>query len=75
MSVRSILHIAGGAQALEGILGFVVHRPAGALGHPGRLQLGDDLVERGGVAVDREGDVLVAQRAVALAVLGEVEAA
>ena len=38
--------IAGDAQALEGVLGLVVHGAAGALGRPGGVELGDDLVDR-----------------------------
>src|SRR5262249_6065621 len=60
-------HIALGAQPLEGVLGLAVHGAAGALRGLRRFEFGDDLVERGGVAVDREGDVLVAERAIALA--------
>src|SRR3546814_13605650 len=40
---------------------------------PGVLQLLDDLVDGGGLADDRRGDVLVTQRTVALAVLGEIK--
>ncbi len=44
------LHVAGGAQALEGVLAFMVHGAAGALRGLGRAQFGDDLVEAVGVA-------------------------
>jgi hypothetical protein len=62
-----------GSGALLVSLGLVVHGPAAALGDPGGRQLLDDLVEGGGVARDGGGDVLVAERAVALAVPGEVQ--
>src|SRR5688572_6229255 len=66
-------HIAGGAQPLERVFGLAIHGAARALRRLGPLQLGDDRFDRVGDAVDRERDVLVAERAVALAVLGEIQ--
>src|SRR3546814_1069963 len=66
-------HVAGRAQALEGVLALVVHGTATAFGDPGGAQLGDDLLDRVGIAADRVGDVHVAERAIALAVAGEVQ--
>src|SRR3546814_8871426 len=73
MPAAASLQVARGAQPLEGVLALVVHRPPGPLGGGGGLQLGDDLVDRGGLGGDRRGDVAVAQRAVALAVPGPIE--
>src|SRR5512134_1326093 len=67
------LHVAFGAQALEGILGLVVHRSAGAFGDIGMHQLVDDRIDGIGVGFDREGDVLVAERTVAFTIFGEVK--
>src|SRR3954447_193152 len=68
-----ILHIPGAAQALESVFGLVIHGPAGPLGRPGYFQFGNDLVDAGSAAVHREGDVLLTQRAVTLAVTGKVQ--
>src|SRR5262249_31644870 len=38
--------VAGEAKALERILGLMIHRATGALGNPGRFELGDDRVDR-----------------------------
>src|SRR5918912_4241181 len=65
--------VARRAQPLERVLGFVIHRAAGPLRRVGGFELGDDGVDRGGVRGDRECDVLVAERAVALAVAREIE--
>src|SRR5215471_17488021 len=65
--------IAGFAQALEGVLRFVIHCATGSFGNPGRLELGDDLVDRGGVRSDGKRDVHVAERAVALSVAREIK--
>src|SRR6266702_4210690 len=59
--------IAGDPQALEGILGFVVERAAGAFRHLGLFELGQDFLDGGRVRDDGEGDVGIAERAVALA--------
>src|SRR4051812_44025693 len=67
-SLQIVLEISGYAQALERVLGLVVHGAAGALRRPGRVEFGDDLVDSAGLRGDREGDVGVAERAVALAV-------
>src|SRR4051794_36501324 len=67
------LQIAADAQPLERILGLMVERAAGALGHLGVLELGQDFVDVGGKRGDREGDVLVTKRTVALAVLRQIE--
>src|SRR3546814_13224838 len=65
-------HVAGRAQALEGVLALVVHGTATAFGDPGGAQLGDDLLDRVAIAADRVGAVHVAQRAIARAVAGDV---
>src|SRR5512135_18530 len=69
--VRS--HVALGAQALEGVLALVVHGAARALGLAGRLELGDDLRDGACGRAHGEGDVLLAERAKALAVAREIE--
>src|SRR5688572_31066961 len=45
----------------------MIHRAAGTLRGPGVRQLDNDLADAGRVGVDRRGDVLVAERTVALA--------
>src|SRR5215813_2509191 len=67
------LEIPGDAQALERVLGLVVHGAADALGRPGGIELGDDLVDGARLRGDREGDVGVAERAIALAVAREIK--
>src|SRR6516164_8523487 len=67
------LEIAGDAQPLERIFRFVVHGAAGALGHLGAVELGDDLLERARVRHHREGDVGVAQRSIAASVARQIE--
>src|SRR5262249_56186191 len=69
------LQIPGAAQALERVLGLVIHGTAGALGNPGGREFADDLVDRARLRLDREGDVGVAERAVALARACEIERA
>jgi hypothetical protein len=51
----------------------VIERAAGALRHLGAVEFGQDLVDAGGGRTNRIGDVLIAQRAIALAVLREIE--
>src|SRR5258708_40032071 len=70
---RAWLQIAGNAQALERVLGLVVHGAAGALGNFGAVELEDDLVDRARLRGHRRRDVGIAERAVALAVAGEIE--
>src|SRR4051794_8833536 len=65
--------IAGGAQTLECVLGFVVHGAPGALRGIGRFKLGDDVVEGRRLRRDRRGDVGVAKRAISLAVVREIQ--
>src|SRR5262245_41155638 len=71
--MRGRSHIARGAQPFERVLGLAVHGASGALRRACGLQRGDDRFDGVCGAVDREGDVAVAERAVALAVLGEIE--
>ena len=64
----------GAAQALESVFGLVVH----GLGRPARAsgvisEFGNDLVDVGSAAVDRKVMFFFAQRAVSLAVTGEVQ--
>src|SRR4029077_1817685 len=64
--------IAGDAQPLEGIFGFVIERAPGALRYLGAIQLDENLFN---VRCGRShgiGDVGIAQRAIALAILGEI---
>ncbi len=68
---RNSSEIAGDAQALESVLGLVVQRAAGTLGHLGGFELGEDFVDVGGGRGDGIGDVLIAERAIALAVPGD----
>src|SRR5712672_4472966 len=70
---NSYLQIAGDAQPLERILGLVIQRAPGTLRHFRAVQLMEDFVDIGCVGQDRIGDVLVAERAVALAVFGEIQ--
>src|SRR5262249_48489154 len=65
--------ITGDPQALERVLGLVIHGAARALGRPGDVELGDDLVDRARLRRDRKCDVRIAERAVALAVAREIE--
>src|SRR5262249_40297604 len=51
----------------------VIHRAPGAFGSPGVRQLDDDLADAGRVGLDGRRDVLVAERAIALAVARIVE--
>src|SRR4030095_8506994 len=51
----------------------MIHGAAGTLRSPGVRQLDDDLADARRVGVDRRGDVLVAERAIALAVLRIVQ--
>src|SRR5262245_36263028 len=70
---RGCSQVAGLAQALEGILRFVIHGATGSLRNLGGVELGDDLSKRAGVGGDRKRDVGIAERAVALAVAREIE--
>src|SRR6185437_7083169 len=65
--------IAGDAEPLEGIFGFVIERAAGAFRHLGAVELGQDLVDIRRGRCDRIGDVLVAQRAITLAVFCKIK--
>src|SRR2546421_976492 len=56
--------ISGFAQALEGVLGFVIHGAARAFRDLRGVELGEDLVDGGGIRFDREGDVGIAERAI-----------
>src|SRR5882672_10263185 len=71
--LNMLLEIPGDAQALERVLGLMIHGAAGALWRAGGVELGDDLVHGTRLRGDREGDVGVAERAIALAVACEVE--
>ena len=71
--VHGALHVTVSAQALEGIFRFMVHRPPGTLGRRGDPELGDDFIDGRRLAIDRRGDVFVAERAVAFAVAREIE--
>jgi hypothetical protein len=51
----------------------VIHGAAGAFGGPRRIELGNDLVDRARLRRHRKRDVGIAKRAIAFAVLGEVE--
>src|SRR5215469_8808777 len=67
------LQIAGDTQALERVLGFVIHGAPGALGDLGAVEFADDLVDGARLRLDREGNVGITERSVAAAVVGEVE--
>src|SRR2546429_8272121 len=67
------LEIAGDAQPLESIFSFVVQRPARALRHLGAVEFGEDFIDAGGGRSHRIGDVLIAQRTIALAILREIK--
>src|SRR5215472_3146405 len=66
-------HISLRAQALEGVLALVVHGAARALGLAACFELEDDLGDGGRRRRHGEGDVLLAERAEALAVAREIE--
>src|SRR5258708_10912587 len=70
---RAWLQIAGNAQALERVLGLVVHGAAGALGNFGAVELENDLVDRARLRGHRRRDVGIAERPIAPAVAGEIE--
>src|ERR1700693_5248749 len=65
--------IARDAQPFERVFGFMVERSPRALRYFGLLELDQDLLDRGRVRGDGEGDVGIAERAVALAVVGKIE--
>src|SRR4029077_6812567 len=65
--------IARDAQPFERVFGFMVERSPRALRYFGLLELDQDLLDRGRVRDDGEGDVGIAERAVALAVVGKIE--
>jgi len=65
--------IAGDAQSLEGVFGFVIQRAAGALRHLGAVEFGQDFRDVGRGRSHGIGDVLIAERAVTLAVLGQIQ--
>src|ERR1700737_2715047 len=65
--------IAGDAQPLEGVFGFMIERAAGPFRHLGAVELDQDLRVVGGGRRYWIGDVLVAERTIALAVLGEIQ--
>src|SRR5580704_15868399 len=69
----SFLEIARDTQPLESVFGFVVERAARAFGHLGGVELDQDFFDVGGRRSNRMGDVLIAERAVALAVFGEIK--
>src|SRR5215813_11021218 len=73
ISSEYALQISSDAQSLESVLGLVIHGAAGAFRGPRRIKLGNDLVDRARLGRDRKRDVGIAKRAIALAVLGEVE--
>src|SRR5207248_102558 len=58
---------------LECIFGFVIERAPRAFRHLGAVEFGQDLVDVGGGGRHRIGDVLVAERAVTLAVLRQIK--
>src|SRR5579883_1042518 len=66
-------HVSCTAQAFEGVLAVVIHDAPGALGSRRRLELGDDLFDRGCAALDRDRDVLLPERTISFAVAGQVE--
>src|SRR5262245_1940812 len=70
---RGSSQISSFAQALERILGFVIHGAAGAFRNLGGVELFDDLVDGGCGRWDRKCDVRVAERTVALAVAGQIQ--
>src|SRR5271155_5044661 len=71
--IESRSEIAGAAQPLERVFGLVVERAAGALRHPGLFKFDQDFLDRGSFRDDREGDVGIAERTIALAVPGEIK--
>src|ERR1700744_1484904 len=73
MALLNRSEIAGDAQSLEGVFGFMIQRAAGPFRHLGQFEFGQDLVDVGSGGSDREGDVGVAERAVALAVLCQIK--
>src|SRR5260370_32253255 len=65
--------IAGDAQPLKCVVGFVVEREPRALRHLGAVELDQDFLDAGSVRDHGIGDVLIAERAKALAVSGEIK--
>src|SRR6185312_12589265 len=65
--------IASDTQPLESVFGLVIESAAGALRHLGAVEFGQDFIDARGGGSHRVGDVLVAQRAIALAVLRQIE--
>src|SRR6185437_13845981 len=67
------LEIPCGAQALEGVLGFVIHGAARAFGNFGGFEFGDDLVDGARFRFDGKSNGGIAERAVTLAVVAEIQ--
>src|SRR5580704_18518944 len=72
-ALESTSEIAGDAQPLESVYGFVVERAAATFRHFGFSKLDQDLIDAGGGRVDGKSDVGIAQRAIALAAPGEIK--
>src|SRR5580704_13043128 len=73
MTAPRVSEIAGDTKPLEGVLGLVVKRAAGALRHLGLFELDEDFLDIRRGRLHRESDVGIAQRAITLAVLGEIK--
>src|SRR3984957_18729637 len=65
--------VARDAQPLEGIFGFVIERPACAFRHLGAIQLDENFFDVRCGRSHGMGDVGITQRAIALAILGEIQ--
>src|SRR5258708_37958335 len=64
--------VAGDAQPLKSVFGFVIERAARPLRHLGAVELAQDVRDARGVRDDGIGDVLIAERAITLAVFGQI---
>src|SRR5258708_22542841 len=65
--------VAGDAEPLESVFGFVIERAARPLRHLGAVELDQDFLDAGGVRDHGIGDVLIAERAITLAVFRQIE--
>src|ERR1700727_1797194 len=72
-STQYCSQIARSAEPLEGIFGLVVERAPRALRHLRTFKLDQDFFDACGGRVDRKSDVGIAERAITLAVFGEIE--
>src|SRR5471030_1396721 len=72
-NAQALSEITGNPQPLESVFGLMVERPPGTFRHLGVFELDQDFLDRGCVGDNGIGDVLIAERAIALAVLCQIQ--